>query len=133
MKESVTGSYGKRRGGSRANTRFALDAVVNLSEATEDANVLGILNYLDGWSRRAEAVFLPEKALRRIPREPGQAEARCPYCARQTMRWNAATGVIVCLMADCLNGDGIRPRWVAKYAVVDNTLQFTWEELETTA
>jgi hypothetical protein len=125
---SITG--GPRRGPSRANTQLALNSVVNLVETAPDEQALGVLNYLDAWTRRAEALLDPSKALRRLPREPGQKEACCPYCSNHTMRWNPAIGTVICINPACTNDNGVRPRWAARYCVLGDTLQFTWEEAE---
>lgn len=130
LKERVTGGYPKRRGSSDQNTRYAVDSVVNLCETCDDAIVLGVLNYLARWTRRAETHFYPEQGLHRLPREPGQKEAPCPYCGRKTMRWNPARGVAICLDPDCITTSGQRPRWHAQYTLTDDRLTFRWDEQE---
>jgi hypothetical protein len=125
----IVGSL-KRRGSSDANTRRAIDAVVNLCTTSDEQTVLGVLNYLTGWNRRAENVFSPEHGLHRLPRQPGEGEARCPYCTFKTMRWNPAKGIAVCVKPDCTGADGQRPRWEATYTVLGGQLVFHWNEME---
>lgn len=127
--ERVTGGYSKRRGSSAENTRYATDAVVNLCERIDDTDVLAVLNYLSGWNRRAEVYFHPDGGLVRMPREPGQKEAPCPYCSRKTMRWNPARGLAVCVNPDCRNQDDQRPRWVAEFTIKNDLLIFRWDEM----
>lgn len=129
MAALVTGIQGVRRGGSDKNTQLAIKAIVNLAESVDDQVVRGVLGFLDRWVRRAEAVFSPDKGLHRVPREPGEAELRCPWCDFQTMRWQPATGIIVCVNPECHTDDGIRPRWMAKYTLDDNEMRFTWEPM----
>lgn len=130
LKERITGGYPRRRGSSSTNTRHAIDSVVNLCETGDDGTVLAVLNYLTTWTRRADTVFRPEHGLHRLPRQPGEGEARCPYCQRQTMRWSPMKGWAVCVNPACENDLGLRPRWFAEFTLVDNQLAFRWEELE---
>lgn len=125
----VTGVHGVRRGGSDKNTQFALKAIVNLSHAVDDQSVMGVLGSLERWNRRAEAVFSPDKGLHRVPRDPGEKELRCPWCAFQTMRWQPATGIIVCVNPECRTDQGIRPRWIADYTLADNEMRFSWKPM----
>lgn len=129
LREKVTGQLAARRGGSQDNTRYALKALANLTEAVDDQTTLSVLNMLDRWNRKADTVFRPENGLHRIPREPGQKELRCPYCAFQTMRWNPGIGVIVCVNPECRNENDVRPRWTAEFIIKDDVLQFSWETL----
>jgi hypothetical protein len=133
MKERVSGILSGRRGGSKQNTHHALKSVANLAEAVDDEMVLGVLNKLDRWVRRADAVFNPENGLHRIPREPGEKEARCPYCSLQTMRWHPGTGIAICVNPACLTEDKVRPRWSMGFVVVDDALKFTWKLCEAVA
>ncbi len=133
LKERVTGSYPKRRGASRANTRFAADSVVNLCEACDDTTTLGVLSYIATWTRRAETHFDPDAGLRRLPREPGQRETPCPYCQCKTMRWNPARDLAVCVNPTCHNTGGQRPRWSAEFTILGGQLVFRWDELQEAA
>lgn len=126
LKSSVTGIVGVRRGGSDGNTRMAMRSIVNLSHSVDDQTVLGVLMFIDRWIRQAEAVFNPDRGLHRIPRSPGEEESRCPWCDLPTMRWQPATGIIVCVNPECRNDDGVRPRWQADYRVVGDQLLFAW-------
>lgn len=127
MREQVTGTLIYRRGGSRDNTRYALKAVANLAEAVSDETALDALNALTRWIRRTNAVFDPDKQLHHIPRAPGEGEMRCPYCQRTTMRWHPPSGIAVCISPECVTDDGVRPRWMAQFTVVNSELIFSWE------
>lgn len=126
---TVTGIRGARRGGSDGNTLMALRAIYNLSHSVDEQTAVGVLGYFDRWNRRAEAVFDPDLGLHRIPRDPGEEEMRCPWCEFQTMRWQPATGIIVCVNPECRTTDGERPRWRAEYEVVGDQMRFTWEPM----
>lgn len=125
-----TGILGNRRGGSNANTRFAVERIVQQSHAVDDALVRGVLSFFLRWIRRAEAVFNPDLGLHRIPREPGEEEMRCPWCDFQTLRWQPATGVMVCINPECRTTDDLRPRWRADYELTGDELKFTWTPLD---
>lgn len=119
----------KHRGSSHANTRYAAEAVTKLCETRDDNIVLGVLSWIDGWNRRADAVFNPQHGLYRLPRQPGEGEARCPYCQYKTMRWNPARGLAVCVNPTCRNTDDQRPRWTAEFIVLGGQLVFRWDEI----
>jgi hypothetical protein len=85
------------------------------------------------WVRRADTVFSPELAIHRMPRNPGEAEHRCPWCTYQTMRWRPVKGIAFCVNPSCRNDDGRRPQWIVEYSVVDDHMEFFWRELMTEA
>lgn len=135
LKEAVSGALTGRRGGSPRNTQYALKSVANLvhSPAVGDETVLGVLNTIDRWVRRADAVFSPENGLHHIPREPGRPEVPCPHCRHRTMRWQPAIGIAVCVNPVCFTEDGVRPRWQMRFTFTDDGLLFTWETCEAAA
>lgn len=133
LKAELTGIRGVRRGGSDGNTRMALQSIVNFSHTTDEQIVRGVLGFFERWIRQAEAVFNPERGLHRVPRTPGEEEQRCPWCEYQTMRWQPATGILVCINPECRTVEGVRPRWIAAYELVGDEMRFTWEEMKETA
>lgn len=133
LKERITGGYPTRRGSSRTNTHHAINSVVNLCETADQGTTLGVLGYLTKWSSRADTVFHPEHGLHRLPRQPGEDEARCPYCHYATLRWHPARGLAVCVNPACRNHSNQRPRWTAEFTYTDNQVTFRWDELETAA
>jgi hypothetical protein len=133
LKERLTGGYPKRRGSSSTNTRYAIDSVVKLCTTSDTVTVLGVLSYIATWTRRADTVFNPQNGLHRLPRQPGEGEARCPYCKRDTMRWNPPTGQAVCVNPYCKTDDGQRPRWAVQFTLIDDQLAFRWDEMEAAA
>ena len=127
---NITGIRGVRRGGSDGNTRMALRSIVNYSHSVDDQTVAGVLGFIDGWVRSAEAVFNPDLGLHRIPREPGEKELRCPWCEFQTMRWQPASGIIVCINPECRTDLDVRPRWQAAYEIVGDEMRFEWQSVD---
>jgi hypothetical protein len=109
---------------------MAVRSIVNLCATADDQIILGVLGYFDSWGRQAKAVFNPDLGLHRIPREPGDEELRCPWCQFQTMRWQPATGIIVCINPECRNDQDARPRWRADYTVTGDELQFAWTSMD---
>lgn len=130
LKERIIGGYPKRRGSSDNNTRLAIDSVVNLCETVDQETTHGVLGYLTTWSHRADLVYRPEHGLHRFPRQPGEKEARCPYCTFTTLRWNPSKGLAVCVNPGCRNHDGQRPRWSAEFSINGTGLTFRWDEME---
>ena len=130
LKGRLTGGYHQRRGPSDANTRHAIDSVVDCCETSDNVTILGVLSYIVTWTRRAETYFTPQNGLYRLPRQPGEGEARCPYCSFTTMRWHPQKGTAVCIKPDCLNTDGQRPRWTAVPTTLAGQLVFHWQEQE---
>lgn len=129
LNERVVGAT-KHRGPSDTNTRRAIDAVVSLCETIDTSDVLGVLNYLTHFTRRATTYFDPAKGLHRLPRNPGEKEHCCPYCGNKTMRWNPARGIAVCVLPTCLNEGGKRPRWSAEFTLTEDQLVFRWDEVD---
>lgn len=133
LKAELTGIRGVRRGGSDGNTRMAAQSINNLVVSADDQIAMGVLGFFERWNRKAQAVFNPDLGLHRIPREPGDGELRCPWCEYQTMRWQPATGIIVCVNPECRNDEGVRPRWRADYDIVGDQMQFTWTSMDGSA
>jgi hypothetical protein len=46
------------------------------------------------------------------------------------MRWQPATGIIVCINPECRNDSDERPRWRADYEIVGDEMRFTWNAFE---
>lgn len=132
LNEQIVG-YTKHRGSSRANTRYAAESIDKLCTIADDTVVLGVLGWFDGFNHRADAVFRPEHGLYRLPRQPGEGEARCPYCQYKTMRWQPARGQAICVNPGCRNTDNQRPRWSAEFIVLGGQLVFRWDEMENAA
>ena len=123
----VSGRTATPRGGTDANTWFALRSVGRLCYAADDNTTARIFGYLDTWINRAYAIFDDRQSLHRLPRHPGESEYRCPYCTYQTMRWHPLTGVIVCVNPGCRDDEGRRPRWTVAYQITGDRLEWSWE------
>jgi hypothetical protein len=103
------------RGGSRDNTRRALEALTELSEPLDDEMVHEGKGWLTGWCKRASTVLGETESARRLPRIAGEKESRCPWCKRDTLRQMALAGVIFCIDPKCTDEDGRSPRAQLEY------------------
>lgn len=130
MAQKLSGKIRLVRGASPKNTQYALEAIPKLAQGGDETAALEIIIHIERWVRRGEAVLGPEKAIHHLPRNPGEKEMRCPYCDFQTMRWSPPRGTAFCINPECVTDDGIRPKWVIEYEVVDDLLRFSWLLLE---
>jgi hypothetical protein len=116
------------RGGSSANTRCALDALVKLGEAVTDSMVYSHKNWLNGWCRKSEIILGTQEAAKRLPRELGQAEPDCPWCKRKTLRQLALEGQIFCVDPTCRDEDGNRPKARLEYSSHVGDFVLVWQD-----
>lgn len=103
------GLPGRMRGGSGENTCRALQGVLRLSEAAQDATVKGHTRELDGWHRRGRIALGETEKPARLPRVKGEPVRTCPWCGRDTLRMLPLKGAIRCIALDCKDDDGSRP------------------------
>jgi hypothetical protein len=129
MAQKLSGKIRLVRGASPENTRYSLEALPKLAQGFSENETLDIVIHLERWTRRGESVLGPEKAIHHLPRNPGEGEARCPYCTFQTMRWSPPKGVAFCINPTCVTDDGVAPRWSIEYEVVNSLLRFSWRLL----
>lgn len=97
------------RGGSHLNTWKGLEALTALAEAVDDSLVREDERWLDGWSRRAKIVLGDEESVRRLPRQLGEREPKCPWCKRNTLRQKALEGIVFCMDPVCFDDEERRP------------------------
>ncbi len=118
----------KPRGTSTANTACALDAVANLAESSTDAKVGDCVAWLDRWVGRARVVLGERDEPRRLPRQPGLPEPRCPYCERMTLRHWASKGEVRCVNPECKTEDGRRPAALMAWSNVAVEWVLAWND-----
>jgi|SRR5579859_286170 len=98
------------RGGSDENTRLALKHVVELGfSPIGDLTVRHAIKEVTGWTGRARLTLDPSNGVKRVPREPGRPEPRCPWCGYQTLRWLPVRAIITCVNPVCSDATGNRP------------------------
>lgn len=116
----------RTRGGSSDNTRRALKALTGLSEGVDDSTVLAGRKWAVSWCWRANVVLGEEESAKRLPRQLGEREPKCPWCKRGTLRQKALEGVVFCIDPKCLDDEGRRPRAQLEYFRGDMVLR--WQD-----
>lgn len=114
------------RGSSAANTVHALNALSSLAESCPDRRVFEVEAWLSGWLARALVALGQRDLPRRLPRQPGEAEPRCPYCERLTLRFWSSRGEVRCVNPACATEDGDRPRARMEYSPVARDWVLAW-------
>ncbi len=109
----------RRRGDSSKNTGVALENVIRLSEAAADATVRGHTRELNGWGRRASIALGQAEVPKRLPRQPGEPEHKCPWCKNHTLRMYPM-GLrkdehIRCINPGCKDEEGRKPTAQLEY------------------
>lgn len=108
----VSGSQ-QVRGGSDRNTTLALQALPDLVAGVrgeEDEEwAWQVWHQLDHWCCRAQLVLGEVEPLTRLPRLPGQEEARCPWCRCRTLRYQRQAGLVRCVNPSCEDDTQQRP------------------------
>lgn len=125
---SLAGMGWLARGGDDANTVFALRALLNLSEAVQEGHLFEPAHQLNGWCSRALVVLGERDLPQRLPRNVGQAEARCPYCGHHTLRFWSSRGEVRCVNPSCLDGDDRRPVARMDYSPVIQGWVLAWRD-----
>lgn len=117
----------RERGGSSVNTRKALENVVRLSEAAEDATVRGHTRNLDRWHYGGRiALGFTERPVR-LPRTKGEKPATCPWCELDTLRVRPLKGTVHCIDLDCVDDDGNRPLGEMTFSVIMANWTVVWQ------
>jgi hypothetical protein len=98
------------RGGGHRNTWKALEALTGLSEAVDDGLVAEDKRWLASWSRRARIVLGEEESMKRLPRNVGSREPKCPWCKKTSLRQLALEGSVFCIDPKCKDEEGRRPK-----------------------
>lgn len=113
------------RGGSDRNTQLALRALPGLALATDVDLATRVASQLEAWCHHARVVIGEVEPLNRLPRQFGEAELRCPWCQRQSLRIQLQAGVIRCVNPVCFDQDGNRPA-ASMEIDVDGQPQLAW-------
>lgn len=109
LRGRVTGTS-VARGGSDRNTFLALDAVAELAHAVPVEDAADAERALARWFYRAKTCLGEVEPWDRLPRLPGQAEPRCPWCRFTTLRYQRYAGVVKCVNPECADDDGRHPK-----------------------
>jgi hypothetical protein len=118
----------RARGGSNANTRKALEAVCRLGEGTDDFMVRLVTKELEKWSRRASIALELTEVPKRLPRNPGGPEPKCPFCENHTLRSRSLEGKIYCISPGCKDEEGRKPEARMEYSPVTGGWEVVWQD-----
>jgi len=116
------------RGGSHANTRKALEAVVVHAEVVDDFMVRLCTRELDRWWRSASIALNEIEVPKRLPRSPGKPEPRCPFCNGTTLRVKIMENDIRCISPKCIDADGNKPVARMEYSVIAGDYVVRWQD-----
>lgn len=116
----------RQRGGSSANTKAALEAITKLADGATDEHVRFVKKDIDGWCKKALIILGVIETSKRLPREKGQQEPKCPWCKRDTLRQLALDGIIKCVDPECKDEEGRRPFAQLEYFRGDMVLR--WQD-----
>lgn len=111
LRLAVTGKPGPARGGSDANTRAALKAIVNLGEAVSEDAAGQAGRLLEKFVTAIGQLPAIDEAPRweRIRPGPGGLPPACPNCGTFSLRVALASGAVMCVCPGCRDGDGNSP------------------------
>jgi hypothetical protein len=116
------------RGGSSKNTQLSLEALVKLAEPASDAAVTDSMRDFDRWLRHARITLGELEFPQRLPRLPGQAEPKCPFCEFRTLRMFPLRGFIVCITPDCKDEQGRKAKAVMEYSSFTCQWELVWQD-----
>ena len=114
------------RGGSEGNTKKALENVSRLSEAALDSTVRDHIRLLEKWIRNARVALDETETPKRLPRRPGEPEAKCPWCENHTLRMLPLKGKIFCIKPDCKDDEGRKPSAQMEYSAHVGDMIIVW-------
>jgi hypothetical protein len=114
------------RGGDDANTRFALLAIVNLGEASEDSYVFEAMREIEHWNSRALVALGKRDLPQRLPRNVGESEPRCPYCGYGTLRFWSSRAEVRCINPECRDETNRRPVARMEYSIIARDWVLAW-------
>lgn len=116
------------RGGSGSNTRKALTALCGLAEGCDDFIVRLATRELEKWSRRASIALELTEIPKRLPRNPGNPEPKCPFCENHTLRSRALEGKIFCINPACKDDEGRKPEARMEFSPVTGNWEVVWQD-----
>jgi hypothetical protein len=111
LETSLRGELGlpeRPRGGSTHNTIQAVNALPGLCVGAPQDAVREALDVLNRWIGKARIIVGEVEPLRRLPRDVGGAEPRCPWCDFMTLRQQPYAGLLRCVNPACRDQNGNR-------------------------
>lgn len=118
----------RRRGGSDRNTISALRSALAAAAAAETDRVADAAQWLERWNGQAARVLGAASAVIRLPRQPGESERSCPFCACFTLRYWPLHGIVRCINPVCRDDDGRRPSAQIEYSRFTAQIELVWQD-----
>lgn len=111
LRLAVTGRTGHRRGGSDANTKAALAAIVNLGEAVHEDAAADAARLLERFITLIGQLPAVDTVPRweRIRPGPGGLPPKCPWCETFSLRVAICSGQVLCVFPGCADEIGNSP------------------------
>lgn len=116
------------RGTSDKNTGIALRSILALAEAAGTQRALDAARWLERWCGQAARVLGEASSIIRLPRQPGERERPCPFCAGFTLRYWPLHGVVRCVNPGCRDDEGRRPAAEITYSSFTAHLELLWQD-----
>jgi hypothetical protein len=116
------------RGTSDKNTILALQNILALAEAAGTSRAADAARWLERWGGQAARVLGEASSIIRLPRQPGEPERPCPFCAGFTLRYWPLHGIVRCINPSCRDEDGKRPAGQIEYSSFTECLELVWQD-----
>jgi len=125
LRRDVTGSTGRRRGGSDLATAKAIRAIEDLGASVTARNAALAARILDRWVRAIQELPAVDQA------EPWRRleGVTCPYCKHPMLRVRPRQGIVTCLRyGACRDGDGRHPAGHMDISQLSGSPVIRWQD-----
>jgi hypothetical protein len=121
------------RGGGDGVTIKLLTVIPSLTAGAGEQHQQRVARQIEAWCGQARMVLGEAERWQRLPRQPGEAEPRCPWCRKHTLRYKSFTGVVRCINPDpeCKDADGNKPLGRLEIGIVSGEPQLAWNDKST--
>jgi hypothetical protein len=99
------------RGGSNANTNFALTAIADLGVSVPEPHLRDAMRQVERWANMIGRLSDIDQAdmWTPVPRQPGAMPPACPYCGLFTLRMSIRREIVRCFNPPCRDNDNHPP------------------------
>jgi hypothetical protein len=126
----VTGRPRWPRGGSDGNTTAAITAVANLAPNTPQHTAGEAARAITSWVTTIQQLPAIDEAPRweRLRNGPAGLPPACPFCGCYTLRVAVRSGMVICVLPGCADGNGHPPRGRMEIGRVSAQPQVAWDD-----